>query len=85
MEIITEKIYFLSCFNGLLLLSEAIDPFTGSDLACLFLPSDGHVDFETEFFTLFFFWLNVIGIPNLEKRLWSSPIFSGFLSSPEYP
>ena len=37
MEIITEKIYFLSCFNGLLLLSEAIDPFTGSDLVCFFL------------------------------------------------
>ena len=50
MEIITGNLFFI----GLLLLSEAVDPFTGSDLVCLFLPSDGHVDFETEFFTPFY-------------------------------
>ena len=35
MEIITGNLFFI----GLLLLSEAIDPFTGSDLVCLFVSS----------------------------------------------
>ena len=61
MEIITGNLFFI----GLLLLSEAIDPFTGSDLVCLFVC----------FFLLMGMWTSkqnslhhFIWILNLEKR-----------------
>ena len=73
MEIITGNLFFI----GLLLLSEAIDPFTGSDLVCFFLLMGMWTSKQNSLHH--FIW-----ILNLEKRFWSSVIFSGFLRNSSF-